>query len=258
MFNFVNGDLDISHKLDYASSPGDEYSKHMHYFNEILYFIDGDVDYTVESETKHLHPGDLIFIQPGKYHFATVNRNVLYERYVLKFPEEMIPNELKTRFTSFDPFLTNAQSADYIFKSLDSFASRIDDVSLKILAKCKIIELLVIVSQEGNKLKTDAPVSVISTIIDYISKNIHSDLSLKKIAKDLNYSESYISNTFRKTMKSPIMQYIRSKKAIIAHSLIIHGRKPQDVAEALGFQDYSTFYRSYLKTIGFSPSKSKK
>ena len=55
-------------------------------------------------------------------------------------------------------------------------------------------------------------------------------------------------------MKVPIGQYIRNKKIMIAYSLIQKGLKPTQVAENIGFLDYSTFYRTYVKVVGASPS----
>ena len=41
---------------------------------------------------------------------------------------------------------------------------------------------------------------------------------------------------------------------MIAYSLIQKGLKPTQVAENIGFLDYSTFYRTYVKVVGASPS----
>ena len=98
---------------------------------------------------------------------------------------------------------------------------------------------------------------IISVLIDYIENHIKEDLALENIAKDLHYSESYLSNQFKKAMKCSLMKYIRSKKIVLAQQMIREGRKAVDVAEELSFNDYSTFYRSYLKVTGMSPASEK-
>ena len=80
MFNFIYKDIDFAHKIDEASNPTENYEKHIHYFNEIVLFVTGDVVYTVETESRKLRPGDIIFIPSGKYHFATVNSISTYSR----------------------------------------------------------------------------------------------------------------------------------------------------------------------------------
>ena len=52
MFTFTYKNVDFAHKMDYASAPNDEYGKHMHPFLEILFFVSGDAEYTVESEKR--------------------------------------------------------------------------------------------------------------------------------------------------------------------------------------------------------------
>ena len=76
MFSFVYRDIDFAHKLDKPSSPTEEYYKHIHPFNEILFLVRGNVDYTVESETRHLAEEDVVFIPSGKI-FVQNTRNLL-------------------------------------------------------------------------------------------------------------------------------------------------------------------------------------
>jgi len=254
MFQFKYKDLDISHKLDYASSPNDEYGKHMHYFYEIIYFINGDVDYTVESETRSLNKSDLVFIQPGEFHFATVNKRVHYERFVLKFPDQIIDSELKMRLQKVSHFITKPDVFSPIFSDIDAKYCEFDDYSFSLIVKSRIIEMLVSISATPKVERKEEDNTIIASIINYINNHISSSLSLGSISSALNYSESYIANTFKKNMKAPLMQYIRSKKIIAAREMIIRGEKPKDIAESLGFTDYSTFYRSYIKVIGVSPS----
>lgn len=228
----------------------------MHYFNEILYFIDGDVDYVVETEKKHLAPGDIVFIQPGKYHFAIVNKNVLYERYVIKFPDEIIPSVIYPRLKKIPAFFQNMRSFEHFFKEFDNFYETLSEEDVAVVFTCLTVEILTFLLR-CNSSEKYVPANInsaITRIIRYIDENLSRHLTLETMARELNYSESYISNTFKDEMKCPIIQYIRSKKIIMSHSMIEQGGKPQVVAEIMGFEDYSTFYRSYLKIIGTPPS----
>ena len=59
----------------------------------------------------------------------------------------------------------------------------------------------------------------------------------------------------------PVMQYIRKKKAIAAHGMIMSGTPKTIAAEKTGFENYSTFYRCYIKMLkeeGLPPVKSRK
>ena len=257
MFIFQYKNLDFSHKLDYASSPRDEYDKHMHPFVEILYFVAGDATYSVEGEKTKMRNGDCILIQPGKFHFAVVNHSVLYERYVLKFPEMLVPEHVKTILYNRSPFYRLTQDEINIFRSLDNYYSMMNDEDMYLICVAKLWELFALLDNTKNNDENVDNLSVVSKIVHYIEQHLEDNLSLAKMSIDLNYSESYISNSFKKEMHIPIMKYIRSKKIIHAHSLIQNGEKPQVVCEKLNFNDYSTFYRQYLKVIGISPSEDK-
>lgn len=256
MFFFKNNDIDLSHKLDHASSPNDEYYKHMHSYVELIYFVSGDVNYNIEGYSKKLHPGDFVFIAPGRFHFADVNRNVFYERYVLKFSEHEIPNSIKTILYDRYPFYRLTHDEISIFRELDKYFSVLSLEDMYLMSKSLIGQLLVSIKNLEPDLN-GSNVSVVSSIIHYIESHLEDGLSLSDMSHDLSYSESYISNSFKKEMHIPIMKFIRSKKIIYAHTLISNGEKPQDVATRLNFNDYSTFYRQYLKVIGLPPSRDK-
>lgn len=257
MFNFNFKDIDFAHKLDYASSPLDEYDKHIHVFYELLYFLKGDVDYHVEGETKHLKNGDIILIAPGKIHFAEVNKNVSYERYVLKFPGSIVNDNLKTRLDAAFPFFSMNSYVDQALRNLDHYYDAFNDEDMYQLSICKITEALIYLANIRQNNLDYTSNDLITNIISYIQIHIKDNLTLHQLSTDLNYSESYISNQFKEIMKCSIIKYIRSKKIILAQQMIKEGKKAIDVAEELSFNDYSTFYRTYLKIIGTSPNEDK-
>jgi len=259
VFSFRYKDLDFSHKLDRASSPTDEYWKHMHPFNELIYFISGNVTYTVESENRQLKPGDLIFIRPGKFHFATVDKGVNYERYVFKFPDSILPSSLIQKMNSIPSFCSLANVPDNMFLILDGLLGlgNFDEEEKRILSICETLKFLVYLSKfpaDDNSTKDE----ITSQITLYIENHLQDKLTLKEMASALSYSESYLISTFRKKMHCSIMQYVRSKKCILAYKMIRGGSKPHSVAEYLGFDEYSTFYRSYKAVLGFSPGEKNK
>ena len=57
-------------------------------------------------------------------------------------------------------------------------------------------------------------------------------------------------------MRTTIMKYIRIKKIIYAHKLILNGEKKSIAARTVGFDEYSTFYRCYTQIIGKTTEES--
>lgn len=89
----------------------------------------------------------------------------------------------------------------------------------------------------------------IELLIEYIDANLNKKITIDSLTEKFHYSKSFINNEFKLHMKIPIMQYIRSKKLIAAHQMIISGKKKNEAAEMFGFDTYSTFFRAYKKLL---------
>ncbi len=257
MFSFVYKNIDFAHKLDPASQPMEDYSRHLHHFNEIIYFVKGDVEYTVESKTKILKEGDIVVIPPVNYHFASVNSQAEYERYVLKFPTDILPAHLAEKIKTIGPFLTDQKKYAPIFRQMESYYGNYSDDDLVTLFICELLKMLVYLCKEPTYSLIQSR-GIIPQLVEYIDENIRTPITLDILADKFNFSKSYISNEFRKYMRIPIMQYVRAKKIMSAHQMILSGEKKHVVAEEFGFEEYSTFYRSYVKIMGFPPNGSDK
>ena len=253
MFQFIYKDIDFAHKLDEASKPTENYEKHIHYFNEIVLFVKGDVVYTVETESRKLQPGDIVFIPSGKYHFATVNSNAQYERYVLKFPDAYVPAYIKEKRENSTSFLGNANRYLDIFKNFDELQHSYDNEELYSRYLCETILLLIKLYHKPMPMQKESPALIVS-LINYINDNLDKKITMDVLNKEFNFSKSYISNVFKTHMQTPIVQYIRTKKILAAHKMILSGAKTGQVANYFAFEDYSTFYRCYIRIMGFAPT----
>ena len=260
MFNFNYKNIDFSHKLDNSTTPSENFERHMHYFNEIIFFVSGDVDYHVESESHKLAPGDIIVIPSGKFHFAVCDLSVPYERYVLKFPDYVLPSFLVDFLKSSSIFYSDMMKFHLNFSSYDEFYARFNkDEEIYCIFLAELVKFLLYLSKEGAEtFTTTRQNSIIKAVIDYIDKHIKENITLASLCKHFYFSKSYLSNCFKKYMNTPIMQYVRSKKIIAAHRMILSGMKKTYVAEQFGFDNYSTFYREYKKIIGIPQKKKNK
>ena len=258
MFNFKTSDIDFSHKLDFVSSPQDEFYKHMHTFFEIIFFCKGDVNYTVESENRKLEPGDVVLIKPGQYHFAVVNKNRRYERFVLKFPEYLIPKALVNKLADTRNYFSKMSGINSCFEAIEKHYENeiLDDDDKQVMMICETIKVLVHLTHSELNSHNDSD-EIIEKILNYIEENIAQNITLTSLAQELNYSKSYLSNVFKMKMRCSLMQYVKNKKCFYAYKLIQYGEKPSDVANKLGYCEYSTFFRTFKAQFGFSPSEVK-
>lgn len=258
MFTFDYRDVSFSHKDGFSSSPKDEFHKHIHHFYEILYFVCGDVQFHVEDKYQKLSPGDIVLIHPGQFHFADVSRNDVYQRYVCKMPEEEIPEPIREKVAKLGPFYQHCDNFLPVLEDLDHYSEEFTGEDMRALCIARMVELLVRLTQkEATPLQAEKD-SVARDLVSYIEEHINERITLETLASAFHYSTSYIATSFRKEMHVSIISYVRGKKVMAAHALILHGVKPSEAAAAMGFTDYSTFFRSYQKMLGVPPSTARK
>ncbi|MGN1104142.1 MAG: helix-turn-helix domain-containing protein [Candidatus Coproplasma sp.] len=245
MFSFICKDIDFAHKLDKPSSPTEEYYKHIHPFNEILFLVRGNVDYTVESETRRLAEGDVVFIPSGKYHFATIDLSEAYERYVCKFPDSLVPDFIRKKMQKSSSFFSGNSALSVLFSQFDAYHNNYSEEEQYVMFISEIKKVMVTVCHDAQSVNRHD--DFIEQLLRYIDANLTERISIASLAEEFHYSKSFINNEFKKNMRIPLMQYVRSKKIIAAHQMILSGMKKNEAAEMFGFETYSTFYRAYKK-----------
>ena len=259
-YNFDTKDFQIAHKLNDKIILFDDYKEHFHIGYEFLLFIDGDLEYVIENQKYILKPFDLLLIKPGQHHYVNFNSTGRYERFVITFEKSLVPLHISTSFNNKEQCISiiNTPIAD-IFERLDNCRKEFDGETLYEISKCLLTELIIYFNKYAKDTKSEKNNtivnSIINDVINYISLNIEKELSIKHLAEKFNVSSSYLCAAFKETMQTNISRYIRSKRVILAQSYIEHGEKPTEVFIKCGFGDYSTFYRSYTKIIGYPPSK---
>ncbi len=249
MFRFDYKNISFCHHLNVDPYTNTIFEKHMHPFNEIVFFLSGSLTYNVESESKVIEKGDLVLVPSGKHHFAEVDPTVDYDRYVLQFPDSVLPEYLQTKIREIQSSFTNSVLFKESFDNLDFYYNNYDNEERYILFISELCKLLIRIVKEG-KTRNVVRNQSVDELVKYIDDNIDKPLTLDSLSKAFGYSKSYISNSFKEYMKVPVMRYIREKKIIAAHDLILKGEKKTYVASKFGFKDYSTFYRAYIRILG--------
>ena len=67
---------------------------------------------------------------------------------------------------------------------------------------------------------------VVEKIVTYIEEHLDEDLSLDKIAKDLNYSKFYMSRVFAEKTDYTIYKYIQGRRLTLAAQKLVETNKP--------------------------------
>ena len=76
---------------------------------------------------------------------------------------------------------------------------------------------------------------------------------MDKICAEHYVSTSQLCRRFKKATGSTVGNYITTKRLLLAQKLLSVGEKPVAVYKRCGFNNYSTFYRAYVRYFGHSP-----
>lgn len=89
--------------------------------------------------------------------------------------------------------------------------------------------------------------TIVEKIINYIENHLDEEISLDKIAEDLNYSKFYIARAFSKQTGITIYKYIQGRRLSLAAQKLVETKKP--IIEIA----YETQYNSQQAfTVAFS------
>ena len=152
--------------------------------------------------------------------------------------------------------IKNGIATKYLHPIYNKFYKKIS--SLNSIDKLQQLELDMI-DTYINLLITDTEVTdsfVINRILKHLHLNIESTISLKKLSNDLNLSQGYISDCFKKHMGITIMNYAKKIRIERAKVLLLTTNDSiLDISIRLGFHDQSHFYKIFKSFTGVSPSE---
>ena len=95
----------------------------------------------------------------------------------------------------------------------------------------------------------------IQSSIDYIEKNLKSEILAKELAEQASFSIFHYYRLFQMAVGIPVMQYITRRKLLHAIYEISCGSKIIEAALDYGFDTYAGFYKAFKREFGYSPKQ---
>lgn len=249
------------------------YEPHWHTALEILMPVENWYDATVQEETFHITPGDILMIPPGELHSLTAPETGT--RFV--FMLDLAPISRLHGFAGIQPVLTKP-----LFITRASYPNIYDDVYQILVqmrneyfnknefAELTIYSLLLnlFVKLGTNHLeninlfpsmrvyKQKEYVDKFNTVMDYIDSHYMEDLNLDEIASSIGFSKYHFSRLFKQYTNYTFCAYITHRRIKIAEKLL---EQPDlsitEVALQSGFPSISTFNRVFKQVKDCTPSE---
>ncbi len=260
-FQFESKDTKIGYKHEIMPVPPNDYfCMHTHNQYEIIYFVRGDATHVIEDRKYKLKPGDLLLIQPMKYHFIQIDSPATCERYIIGVDNFLLGVSLTSLFgDSLEVIdLSKEVEIDRFFHKIDHYLQSLAAEDLEKLFPALMTELIYdVVIASRKKIVRNATVlnPVLSEAIAYINDHLLTLKTISEISDHLFVSESYLFQLFKKEIHQTPKKYITDKRLLLAQTMIRGGERPSDACAKCGFSDYSVFYRSYKSFFKKTPSE---
>lgn len=233
--------------------------REIHSYHEILYCEDVSLTLYTENQKIQMHGEHLFIIPKGKYHMFDLSCAKEFKRLRIAIPDDII-KAASAKFFSSDVYALPSISQlsklliNNVCCAMQSGAGTVDEFYVSSAVMMLIAELNTLKMRNGIDRAKNSGNKIIRGIIEYVSKGLESDLSVQALAKISNVSMSYLTHEFQKEVGVSLHRYIVQKRMVYAKELIDLGKKPTKIYTECGYNDYSSFYKAYLKFFNSAPS----
>lgn len=98
--------------------------------------------------------------------------------------------------------------------------------------------------------------SLTGKILQYIEDNLDRDLSLEKIAEELNYSRFYVARTFKEHTGTTLYKYIQGRRLREAARKLAETDQPiVEVALEAGYGSQQAFTQAFRRAYACTPQE---
>lgn len=257
----------------YKEQPSD-ITTHIHDGYEIFYYISGDLTYYIEGQAYQLKPHDIIITNRRELHRIVFHSQMPYERKFIHFKPEYVSTFLQSEVLN--PFyylerrklgfFNKIESDEVISSGISSLWDKIEEVSREdtaennFMIKLLFMQMLIEINKAYSRNKSFVTDSVINNdkvveILDYINNHIDRKITLDLLENMFFVNKYYLCHIFKQSTGFTVNEYITYKRVMKAQELLNKKIPVLEVSDAVGFGDYSNFYKTFKKIVGCSPKK---
>ena len=110
--------------------------------------------------------------------------------------------------------------------------------------------------EEIRSINIPATASLVYNVLDYVKAHVTDGLVLEDVAERFYVSPNYLSALIRKETGKTYRQYVIEAKMDMAKQLLNDTRmRVEDIAYAIGYENYISFYNIFKKIEHVSPSE---
>lgn len=251
------------------------YPLHNHKYYEVFRLECDRGVFHVEGQQYQLEKGDVMVFNSRELHQISLDVTE-YQRTTMHFPKGLLAPYQCEQFSLAYVFENTKMGQFNRISAQDSrkygIEQKIEEIlchvkaqqpQQEIMIKTNLIQLLVQINiAVGNNLaeitSKHYDSSKVEEVLQYINQNLESDLSLDHLADQFFISKYHLCHLFKDFTGFSIGKYITYKRVMWAEDLISEGISAMEACLTVGFNDYSNFYKTFIKVLGHPPKMVKK
>lgn len=256
-------------------TPKNEMPSNLHYhdFYEIVVYLGNAGIFKINGNEYLVKRGDIVLINMFDPHTLVYNKNTHYERFSISIAPNLLLSFNTPQSNLLDIFSKDSRHYPIFHvegKCFDKYLNLLNQFELQKPAHGQDIFEKALLHQLASYLFSDCydgihfdntdsrHVAMIADLVDFINSHLGENLSLDRLAQEVNYSEYYICRIFKKVTKYTLTNYIVEKRIEKAAHYLTGSLSINKVAESVGFNNYSYFYKTFSKYMGVSPQEYRK
>ena len=259
---------------------------HEHKFFEMCFVLSGECQQCVqvsgEQEYVILRKGDIMVLPPGLKHSVRmagdgivvnilIRRSTFEEIFLHNIPSETLLFEYFAKVLYMDhvdiylKFSTEGDERflemfyemayEYCNRRYTKATGRIVNLQLSIFFARILQDYYESIEILGNVYGATVK---IPAILQYMEIN-YANMTIKKLAEDFNFSESYVRKVFKKSTGKTLLETLQGIRLAKARELLEKTEiSVENVAHLIGYEDTTHFIRLFKKYFGLPPAKYRK
>ena len=247
------------------------YGLHCHDFYEFYVHYRGGKLFFVNEDIFPMHNNQLIILPPFHMHGLFGKESLTdYERSYLYITPSTLSSLGDSQTDLARIFAAKTNKGQYQFQLSDRDAAAFKQLTIEMQEDldrtspaerftnyARLISCVDILSRtvQASQEITSPPVAhdAILEVVLYINEHFSVPIKLEDLAHRFGISVSFLSHGFVKYTGRSVYSYVLYRRVQMAKEMIYSEIPLNDIAYQCGFNDYSSFMRSFNKIVGMSP-----
>ena len=237
-----------------------EFPLHHHDYYELEIVVKGEMLHECNGKSMILKRGDIYILSPNDVHRlvptqkTTIDNVCIYTEQCSKSIARLLLDEKYPRFGRVDDDgMQEIGALHSALRDVLSSTGQYRGARTSALTTLLVSRLFEMTSAEIS-LQTDQSYLTIAKAMSFIEANLANQITLEEVAAVSGYSRTYFSRLFKEIVGINFKYYLERERIELASDLLeMEEMSITEIAYAVGYNSFSSFWRAFKKLKGVSP-----